>query len=138
MFKLQGGSKNMTVARQIDRRLWSLNLFLTFSRPTYLHMFNSWNKNHKILLVLAFPKCDLPFCCQYYRRYIDYWEFCSDFNQGRIQEFVQGGLKFFYLSREGCSAPAGVWKTPEIKRFYWSRGGLAPIALISILFKLSK
>ena len=47
--------------------------------------------------------------------------------QGRIQEFVQGRLKFFFLSRGG-SAPVGAWKTLEINRFYWSRGGLVPIA----------
>ena len=99
MFRLQGVPKNMTVPTQIDRRL------LTFSRPTYLHLFNSWNKNHKILLVLAFPKCDLPFCCQYYWRY---WEFCSDFNQGRIQEFVQGGdLYFFIFPGRGAQHPLG-------------------------------
>ena len=46
--------------------------------------------------------------------------------QGRIQEFVQGGLNFF-LFFQGGSAPVGAWKAPEIHRF-WSRGGLAPVA----------
>ena len=44
--------------------------------------------------------------------------------QGRIQEFVQGGLKFF--SFQGGSAPVGAWKPPEINKFHWSRGGLIP------------
>ena len=43
-------------------------------------------------------------------------------HQGRIQEFVQGGLTFFSLSRGGGKAPAGARKPPEINRFYWSRG----------------
>jgi len=37
------------------------------------------------------------------------------FDQGRIQEFVQGGLKFFYLSR-GARHPMG----SEINRFHCS------------------
>ena len=42
-------------------------------------------------------------------------------HQGRIQEFVQGGLHFF-LFPGGGSVPAGARKPPEINRFYWSRG----------------
>ena len=35
-------------------------------------MYDSLNNNHKIFLVLAFPKCGLPFLCrQYDRRYQD-------------------------------------------------------------------
>ena len=42
--------------------------------------------------------------------------------QRRIQEFVQGGLKFFFFTEGGGSAPAGAWKPPEINRFQSSRG----------------
>ena len=46
-------------------------------------------------------------------------------SQGRIQEFFQGGLKFFFIF-PGGSAPVGAWKPAEINRFHWSRGGLRP------------
>jgi len=44
---------------------------------------------------------------------------------GRIQEFVQGGLKFV-LFPGGGSAPVGARKPPKINRFLWSKGGLCP------------
>ena len=40
--------------------------------------------------------------------------------QGRIQEFVQGGLKFFFFPGGG-SPPVWAWKPPETNRFHWSR-----------------
>ena len=49
----------------------------------------------------------------------------KDFNQGRIQEFVQGWFNFF--SFQGGPAPVGARKPPEINRFCRSWGwGLSP------------
>ena len=79
-FKLyiQGVPRNMRVARRLKSRVKTLNLFVTLSRqPTFTFMIlETINNNHKIILVLTFLKCSLPFlCCQYYRRYE---EFCKD------------------------------------------------------------
>ena len=40
---------------------------------------------------------------------------------------TRGGSNIFFLSRGGLSTRWGL-KPPEIHRFHWSRGGLAPIA----------
>ena len=56
----------MTVARRLESRIRTLNLFVTFIRQLAL--------TYKFLnnLVLAFPKCSLPFLCfQYYRSDFD-------------------------------------------------------------------
>ena len=68
--------------------IWTLNLhelrflrFLEFicdiQSSTFFPIYDSWNNNPRILVVLTFPKCGLPFLCfKHYRRYL---EFCSDF-----------------------------------------------------------
>jgi len=60
-----------TVARRIESRLSTLNLFVTCSRHPCHHMYDSWNNSHKIRWVLPFPKC-LFVCFQYYWRYKDF------------------------------------------------------------------
>ena len=51
-------------------------IYLRHSVINLFSLYDCYNKPHKILIVLGFPKCSLPFlCCQYYRRY---WEFGSD------------------------------------------------------------
>ena len=69
----------MTVARRIECRLRTLSLFVTFSRrqPTLTCMIVK-TIPQKILLVLAFPKCGLPFLC--FECYPRNEEFRSDCN----------------------------------------------------------
>ncbi len=71
------------------------------------------------------------FCFAFFKKFriwsINLEQYLVNSEQGRIQEFVQGGgLKFLYF--QGGSTPVGAWKPPEINRFHWSRGGLAQIA----------
>jgi len=49
--------------------------------------------------------------------------------RGVFRNLSRGGLKFVFLpgGGGGLSTRWGM-KTPEINRFHWSRGGLAPIA----------
>jgi len=58
------------------------------------HVGFSWNKNHNIFLVLAFPKCGLPFflCCKYNRRYQEFCIFQFYFKKSKI---VQIWTKIF-------------------------------------------
>ena len=46
--------------------------------------------------------------------------------RGVFRNLSRGGLNFFIFPGGG-SAPVGGWKPPEINRFHWSWGGLAPI-----------
>ena len=50
---------------------------------------------------------------------------CTLYSQGRVQEFVQGGLKFCF-SFQGAQHPLGPENPPEINRFHWSRGAFPP------------
>ena len=48
----------MTIARRIE----SLWIYLEYLQSwTFFHVYDSWSNHHTILLVLAFPKCGLPF-----------------------------------------------------------------------------
>ena len=50
-----------------SKTTWKSSFILEFIcdiySSTYFNMHDSWNNNQKILLVLAFPKCGLPFLC---------------------------------------------------------------------------
>ena len=65
-FIIQGVSRNITVARRVESRLW---IYLRHLVVNLLSRVSSWNNNHKILVVLGFRKCDLPYlCCHHYWR----------------------------------------------------------------------
>ena len=68
---VQGVPRNITVARRRESRL-SLWLYLWYSVVNLLSYVWFVEQNHKIIQVLTFPKCGLPFLsCQYYRRYLE-------------------------------------------------------------------
>jgi len=51
---------------RLESRHWTSNLFICdIQSSTYCDMYNFRNNNHKILLVLTFPKCGLSFLCYY-------------------------------------------------------------------------
>jgi len=66
-----------TWQKQDDLKIvFNLWIYLRHSVVNPLNMFDFWNNNHKILLVLGFLKCGLPFLrCHFFQRY---WEFHWD------------------------------------------------------------
>ena len=44
---IQGVPQNMTISRQIESRLWTINLFVSFSCKPTLTCKDSWNNNDK-------------------------------------------------------------------------------------------
>ena len=52
--------RNMIVQQDDLKVVSEVWIYLRHSVEIYFHMFDSWDNNQKILLVLAFPKCCLP------------------------------------------------------------------------------
>ena len=60
-----GCPTNTTRERRIKGRLWSIKWFAAFIRQSSFSCMILGTNNYKSLLVLAFPKCGLPFVCRY-------------------------------------------------------------------------
>ena len=68
-------SQKMKVANELN----VVFIFWIYFWHSVDNMFDYWNNNHKIILIMAFPKCGLPFFALSILPEI-YTEFCSDFD----------------------------------------------------------